>query len=126
MNQAIQGDNSGASSVLPLKRGRGRPRKDPNLKQVKTALGPPGFDGAKGIRPIEVDRIDVNENMVGQAVTGVVEVTFAAGYILNVRIGNSNTTLRGVVLKPGHCVPITDENDIAPHVQMIGRNDSQP
>lgn len=33
---------------------------------------------------------------------------------------NSNTTL---VLKPGHYTPVTDENDIAPHVQMIRRND---
>ncbi|CAI9755048.1 unnamed protein product [Fraxinus pennsylvanica] len=126
MNQAIQGDNSGAPSVLPAKRGRGRPRKDPNLKQVKTANGPPGFDEPKGNRPVKVDRVDVNENMVGEAVTGVVEATFDAGYILNVRIGDSNTILRGVVLKPGHYVPITDENDIAPHVQMIRRNDSQP
>ncbi|CAI9787822.1 unnamed protein product [Fraxinus pennsylvanica] len=44
--------------------------------------------------------------MVGQAVTGVVEGAFGAGYVLNVRIGNSNTTLRGVVLEPGHYIPV--------------------
>ncbi|KAL2466984.1 AT hook motif-containing protein [Abeliophyllum distichum] len=123
MNQVIQGDDSGAPSVLPAKRGRGRPRKDPNLKRVKTARGPPGFDGVKGNRPQKVDRVDGNDNMVGQAVTGVVEASFDAGYMLTVKIGNSNTTLRGVVFKPGHYVPVTAENDIAPHVQMIRRND---
>ncbi|CAA3020026.1 uncharacterized protein LOC111392292 [Olea europaea var. sylvestris] len=123
MNQVIQGDDSGAPSVLPAKRGRGRPRKDPNLKHVKTARGPPGFEGGKGYhRPHKVDRVDGNDNMVGQAVTGVIEASFDAGYMLNVRIGNSYTTLRGVVFKPGHYVPVTAENDIAPHVQMIRRN----
>ncbi|CAA3020029.1 Hypothetical predicted protein [Olea europaea subsp. europaea] len=50
--------------------------------------------------------------MMGQA-------TFGAGYVLNC---NSNTTL---VLKLGHYTPVTDENDIAPHVQMIRRKDIQ-
>ncbi|XP_022886544.1 uncharacterized protein LOC111402458 [Olea europaea var. sylvestris] len=124
MNQVFQGDDCSAPSVPAAKRGRGRPRKDPNLKRVKTARGPPGFAGAQGNhRPHKVDRVDGNDNMVGQAVTGVVEATFDAGYVLTVRIGNSNTTLRGIVFKPGHYVPVTAENDIAPHVQMIRRND---
>nr|KJB81752.1 hypothetical protein B456_013G160100 [Gossypium raimondii] len=60
--------------------------------------------------------------MVGQAVSGVIEAAFDAGYLLTVRVGNSDTTLRGVVFKPGHYVPVSAENDVAPNLQMIRRN----
>ncbi|KAJ0809898.1 hypothetical protein HanPI659440_Chr01g0020511 [Helianthus annuus] len=63
------------------------------------------------------------EVMVGQTVTGVVEATFDAGYLLAVRIGNSKITLRGAVFKPGHTAPVTPENDVAPHVEMIKRTE---
>ncbi|KAG6407293.1 hypothetical protein SASPL_130280 [Salvia splendens] len=61
--------------------------------------------------------------MVGQSVTGVIEASFDSGYLLTVRIGYSSTNLRGVVFKPGHCAPITAQNDVAPRVQMIRRSD---
>ncbi|KAK4344011.1 hypothetical protein RND71_037105 [Anisodus tanguticus] len=61
--------------------------------------------------------------MIGQAVTGVIEATLDAGYVLSVRIGDSNTNFRGIVFKPGHFDPVTAENDVAPNVQMIKRND---
>lgn len=57
--------------------------------------------------------------MVGQEVTGVVEATLDAGYLLSVRIGDSNTYLRGIVFKPGHYVPVTADNDVAPHVPNV-------
>lgn len=125
MNQeAIQGDSSYAAVTLPVKRGRGRPRKDNNLKRVKTAHLLPGFKQMKEIRPQQVDTVNVaNDGMIGQAVTGVVETAFDAGYVLSVRIGDSNTNFRGVVFKPGHFDPVTAENDVAPHVPMIKRND---
>ncbi|XP_060209153.1 protein METABOLIC NETWORK MODULATOR 1-like isoform X1 [Lycium barbarum] len=130
MNLAIHGDSSYAAVTVPVKRGRGRPRKDHSLKRVKTANFPPGFKQTKEIRPQQVDTVNVgiigqpaNDGMIGQAVTGVVESAFDAGYLLSVRIGDSNTNFRGVVFKPGHFDPVTAENDVAPHVQMIKRND---
>ncbi|KAL8505580.1 hypothetical protein ACS0TY_016719 [Phlomoides rotata] len=122
MNQYSQGESSAGLSVQPLKRGRGRPRKDPSLKKTQAARVPPGFEGVKE-PPQRVDRTDGVDSMVGQAVTGVVEAIFDAGYLLSVRIGNSTTSLRGVVFKPGHYVPVTAENDVAPHLPMIRRND---
>ncbi|CAK9175506.1 unnamed protein product [Ilex paraguariensis] len=123
MNQTNQGDNLDTPPAVPVKRKRGRPRKDPSLKQIKTAPVTPGFGGVNVNQPSQVDRVDETKSgLVGQAVTGVVEAAFDAGYFLTVRLGNSNTSLRGVVFKPGHYVPVTEENDVAPHVQMIGRN----
>ncbi|KAJ8560992.1 hypothetical protein K7X08_027182 [Anisodus acutangulus] len=124
MSQPIQGDSSYTAVTLPIKRGRGRPRKDNNLKRVKTAQFPPGFGQIKEIRPQQVDTVNAaNDGMIGQAVTGVIEATLDAGYVLSVRIGDSNTNFRGIVFKPGHFDPVTAENDVAPNVQMIKRND---
>ncbi|KAL3639963.1 hypothetical protein CASFOL_014931 [Castilleja foliolosa] len=106
-----QGESSSGLPFHPLKRRRGRPPKDPSLK--RTAVGP-----RTEPRP---DRVDTTELMVGQAVTGVVEASLDAGYLLNVRIGNSPMSFRGIVFKPGHFVPVTAENDVAPHLQMIKR-----
>ncbi|KAG8365082.1 hypothetical protein BUALT_Bualt18G0067200 [Buddleja alternifolia] len=122
MNQINQGESSGGPSVYPAKRRRGRPRKDPSLKRTGPTHVPPGFEGPKENTPQRSDRTDAPESMVGQAVTGIVESTFDAGYLLSVKIGNSTTKLRGVVFKPGHYVPVTAENDVAPHVPMIRRN----
>ncbi|XP_076954594.1 protein METABOLIC NETWORK MODULATOR 1-like, partial [Bidens hawaiensis] len=59
--------------------------------------------------------------MVGQIVTGVVQATFDGGYFIAVKIGNSSIPLTGAVFKPGHVAPITPENDVAPHVEVIKR-----
>lgn len=127
MNQPVQGDSSSAApAILPLKRRRGRPRKDPSLKRVVRAQVPPRFELVQEIQPPQVNRNDVNNGMIGQAVTGVVEAAFDAGYLLSVRIGDSNTNYRGIVFKPGHFVPVTAANDVAPYVQMIRRNEARP
>ncbi|KAM7498875.1 hypothetical protein LguiA_023289 [Lonicera macranthoides] len=124
MNQANQGNNSDASPGIPAKRKRGRPRKDPSLSRLDIARPPPGFEAVNGNQSRQVDPIeDSNDGVVGQAVNGVVEAVFDAGYLLAVKIGNSNTSLRGVVFKPGHYTPVTAENDVAPHLQMIRRNE---
>ncbi|KAJ8527676.1 hypothetical protein K7X08_015127 [Anisodus acutangulus] len=118
MNQSIQGGSFYAAVTLPIKRGRGRPRKDNNLKRVKTAQFPPGFRQIKEIRPQQVDTVNAaNDRMIGQAVTGVIEATLDAGYVLSVRIGDSNTNFRGIVFKPGHFDPVTAENDVASTVR---------
>ncbi|XP_022716909.1 uncharacterized protein LOC111275681 [Durio zibethinus] len=128
-------DNLDASADVPLKRKRGRPRKFPkhNLNQGETIQTPnhaenthipPGYEGVNGNQPHQANPInDSNDVMVGQAVYGVIEAAFDAGYLLTVRVGNSDTTLRGVIFKPGHYVPVSPENDVAPNVQMIRRNE---
>ncbi|XP_057472992.1 protein METABOLIC NETWORK MODULATOR 1-like isoform X1 [Actinidia eriantha] len=124
MNQVNQENNNGAPLNMPVKRKRGRPRKDQSLPRWETAPMPPGFGVVNGNQPRQVLAIeDASASFVGQPVTGVVEAVFDAGYLLAVKIGNSNTSLRGVVFKPGHYVPISSENDVAPHVQMIRRNE---
>ncbi|XP_057809815.1 protein METABOLIC NETWORK MODULATOR 1-like [Salvia miltiorrhiza] len=121
MNLLDEGESSGLL-IQPAKRRRGRPRKDASLKPAGAAHTP-GSEGGIAYLSQRTNRTRETECMVGQAVTGFVEATFDSGYLLTVRIGNSSTNLRGVVFKPGHCAPITAENDVAPHAQMIRRSD---
>ncbi|KAJ9672109.1 hypothetical protein PVL29_025666 [Vitis rotundifolia] len=124
MNEANQGSNPDFPGNFPVKRKRGRPRKDQSKKRGENARIPPGFEGVDANLPLQVEPINVvNDAMVGQVVSGVVDASFDAGYLLTVRVGNSDTILKGVVFKPGRYVPISSENDVAPHVQMIRRNE---
>lgn len=106
-----QGESSGPS-VQPPKRKRGRPRKDQSLKS-------PDASASVGVKEHLPPKIKGPEPVLGQAVTGVVEAIFDSGYLLSVKIGN--TKMRGVVFKPGHCVPIAAANDVVPHLPMIKR-----
>ncbi|GAB2277801.1 hypothetical protein Dimus_012505 [Dionaea muscipula] len=134
------GNHYDSTPSVPTKRKRGRPRKDLSFFSGRISDGsqrshsqnhggsghvPSGFGRANGNQPPhEVDPVgDPDDAMVGVAVTGVIEGAFDAGYLLSVRVGDSDTHLRGVVFKPGHYLPVTAENDVAPHVQMIRRNE---
>ncbi|OMP05349.1 hypothetical protein CCACVL1_01940 [Corchorus capsularis] len=136
MNQDNKPENSpDASADIPVKRKRGRPRKHPKyllnrrenaetLNRAENTDLPPVFEGANGNQPRQADRnYDANDAMVGQSVYGVIEAAFDAGYLLTVRVGNSDTTLRGVVFRPGHYVPVSADNDVAPNVQLVRRNE---
>ncbi|XP_027341283.1 uncharacterized protein LOC113854476 isoform X2 [Abrus precatorius] len=142
MDQQNQNNTPDGSGDVPLKRKRGRPRKYPrpdseessyilvsqNKKQnpvrVEQAPGPPGFEGVNGNQQLQRGQENhSNDAMVGQVVSGVIEAVFDAGYLLSVRVGDSDTTLRGLVFKPGRYVPISSENDVAPTVPMIQRNE---
>lgn len=134
MNPDNQGNNSDASASVPARRKRGRPRKypRPNLNHGENdhvprdgvnACAPPGAEGANRNQPRQAEPIgEGNDIMMGQPVHGVIEAAFDAGYLLSVRVGPSETMLRGVVFKPGHYVPVSADNDVAPHVRMIRRN----
>jgi hypothetical protein len=61
-----------------------------------------------------------DNTFVGQSVHGVLDGSFDAGYLLMVRVGDTDTVLRGVVFDPGMSVPISKENDIAPNVTSYG------
>lgn len=65
----------------------------------------------------------VVEEMVGQVVSGVIEGSFDAGYLLKVKIGDTDTYLRGVVFLPGRFSPITALNDVAPQAKMYRRTE---
>ncbi|KAK4263568.1 hypothetical protein QN277_028961 [Acacia crassicarpa] len=147
MNQQNQG--SRFSNPYPGKRKRGRPRKDERIVQVEPlrcfpdivikpnqpggttgsniAINPNQPGGTTGsniaINPNQAAGTtgSANDEMVGRVVTGVIEGGFGGGYFLKVQIGDPPTYFRGVVFRPGQCVPITPENDVVPHLEMIKR-----
>ncbi|KAI3718731.1 hypothetical protein L6452_19613 [Arctium lappa] len=124
---------SSSASELPVKRKRGRPRKDESMprndkRQTQTSsispAQPPPISAVTNLQPlptVAMNPIADNHNMVGQVVTGVIDGVFDAGYLLSVRVGPNNTLLRGLVFQQGHFCPITPANDVAPHLKMCRR-----
>ncbi|CAJ2639740.1 AT hook motif-containing protein [Trifolium pratense] len=144
MDQQNQNNTPDGSGDVPMKRKRGRPRKYPrpdseessymllnqSRKQtpvrVEQAPVAPGFQAVNGnqhLQSSQESESNSNNAMVGQIVTGVIEAAFDAGFLLSVRVGNSDTILKGLVFKSGHFVPVSPENDVAPGVPMIQRNE---
>ncbi|MCD7451046.1 hypothetical protein HAX54_009411 [Datura stramonium] len=116
MNEQNKQDKSIAPSILPGKRRRGRPRKDggPAKRMIlQTPVTP---------APEMSQKDSTDGTMLGQIVSGVIDGCFDAGYFLSVNLGNSATTLRGLVFEPGRFSPITAANDIAPQVKMYHRS----
>ncbi|CAM6106549.1 unnamed protein product [Calypogeia fissa] len=85
-----------------------KPRK--SRKKKGEILPPPGVD----------------QTLVGKTVTGVLDGSFDAGYLLSVRVGDSETVLRGVVFGPGLAMPITKNNDVAQGVKVVKRDETLP
>ncbi|XP_010555703.1 PREDICTED: uncharacterized protein LOC104825122 isoform X2 [Tarenaya hassleriana] len=103
--------NQESGSPPPVKRKRGRPRKDEALtRQESTPITP---------KPNTVSPDDIT----GRLVSGVVEGSFDAGYFLNVKVSDSDKQLRGIVFIPEKVTPITAANDVAPHVKMCEREE---
>ncbi|KAL5066285.1 hypothetical protein RYX36_028022 [Vicia faba] len=116
MNQQNQG--AGVPSNVPMKRKRGRPRKEENvIHGVHKPENVLNFNQPAGI----MNNPDCG--MLGKMVTGVIEAAFNDGYLVNVKVADSDSFLRGVVFLPGQFTPVTAENDVAPHVQMIQRKE---
>ncbi|XP_057962016.1 uncharacterized protein LOC131153610 isoform X2 [Malania oleifera] len=119
--------NEGSSSLSPVielhgKRKRGRPCKDGNPTQLYSQEMPKSDGSGNSQQVNEVAQSSTNEDgMVGQFVYGVVEGTFDAGYLLSVRVGNTDTLLRGLVFQEGHFTPVFEANDVAPHAKMYKR-----
>lgn len=95
-----------------LKRKRGRPRKDETS----------GSDSKRRV----FRRPHSNVNLVGREVSGSFVGVFDTGYLLTVQVGDSGPVMSGLVFDPRLSVPISAENDIAPHLPMLQRNDSFP
>ncbi|XP_059627701.1 uncharacterized protein LOC132270516 [Cornus florida] len=126
MSQQSKRSSTFTSTDLPVKRRRGRPRKDDNQVKKENAHLPvaPASDGTRKNQHVEVDQTaGIDDDMVGQVVSGVIEGSFDAGYLLSVKIANSNTILRGVVFQPGLFSPLTAANDIAPNAKMYKRKE---
>lgn len=136
MSQLNQGTNTALPAEAPIKRKRGRPRKDENqafprppvpIIQGQGSGAPKAISNipSKGKDSVEdVDDDDDNKDeMVGQVVNGILEYAFDAGYFLTVKVGDTNVCMRGVVFKEDCIIPITPENDIAPNAKMYRRKD---
>ncbi|KAF5730552.1 hypothetical protein HS088_TW19G00143 [Tripterygium wilfordii] len=140
MSQPNEGNNDNALVEFRVKRKRGRPRKFPrqdpdNRDNANGQRGhssnhganssvPPGFDGVNGSHPHQTNTVsNANFPMVGQEVHGAVEGVFDGGFLIGVRVENSATIFRGAVFIPGHYVPVSQENDVAPNLPMIRRNE---
>ncbi|GAV83095.1 AT_hook domain-containing protein [Cephalotus follicularis] len=123
MNQQSQDVSSASPADVPMKRKRGRPRKDESLIQGENKPSVPGSDSVKKNKQ-SLDTSNAVVSMVGQVVSGVIEGSFDAGYLLNVKVGGTDTHLRGVVFLPGKFTPITAANDVAPHAKMYTRKET--
>ncbi|KAJ6950522.1 hypothetical protein NC651_004252 [Populus alba x Populus x berolinensis] len=103
MSEANQGNNPDASATVHLKRRRGRSRKYPkmevdhevnahvpgiqNLNHGENAHAPLGFEVVNSNQTHQVGPVNnAIDAMIGQSVYGVIEATFDAGYLLNVRV----------------------------------------
>ncbi|RDX88650.1 hypothetical protein CR513_29731, partial [Mucuna pruriens] len=120
MNQQNQG--TGPPSNVPIKRKRGRPRKEGSVVQGENVPVMLSSDNALNSNQA-AGTSTTEDEMVGKAVTGVIEGTFNAGYLLNVKVADTDAFLRGLVFLPGQVAPVTVENDVAPHVKMIKRKE---
>ncbi|KAF5729040.1 hypothetical protein HS088_TW21G01197 [Tripterygium wilfordii] len=120
MSQQRQG--TGSPVEAPAKRKRGRPRKDENLVPVVRAATSGADSRKKNTQSSGASgAVSVRNEVVGQLVSGVVEGSFNDGYLINVKLSNSNVNLRGAVFLPGRSIPITAANDVAPQIPMIDR-----
>ncbi|EPS64179.1 hypothetical protein M569_10606 [Genlisea aurea] len=102
---------------LPAKRRRGRPRKDGKNLSREGSLQ--SMETSSSSLPKKTHMRE-EEPMIGNAVHGVIEGCFDAGYLISVTIDtdSSATPYRGVVFHPTKTVPVTPSNDPAPPAAM--------
>eukprot|EP00252_Welwitschia_mirabilis_P017108 TRINITY_DN379_c0_g1_i2.p1 TRINITY_DN379_c0_g1~~TRINITY_DN379_c0_g1_i2.p1 ORF type:complete len:257 (+),score=55.90 TRINITY_DN379_c0_g1_i2:450-1220(+) len=116
-----------SAQLIPPKRKRGRPRKNHALFPGDKALVPQRVEGKRKPRRKKMDSSGASftdNAYVGQTVHGVLDGSFDAGYLVTVRVGNTDTVLRGVVFEPRLSVPISRMNDIAPNVKLTRREEN--
>eukprot|EP00249_Psilotum_nudum_P013684 c24458_g2_i1 orf=718-1398(+) len=114
------------------KKKRGRPRKNDTIL-LPGEISVLGVVPASDVKPRKPklshnDALNVGDakhTLVGQAVQGVVDGSFDAGYLVTVRVGNSDTVYRGAVFGPGLSIPLSKGNDAAPKVKVAKRDDGK-
>lgn len=67
------------------------------------------------------DNPKLSTNMVGQAVHGVVDSSFDAGFLVSLRMGESEAIYRGVVFGPGLSIPLSKDTDTPKNVKRRRR-----
>ncbi|KAB2078415.1 hypothetical protein ES319_A06G160600v1 [Gossypium barbadense] len=112
MSSKNQGVSLTSSAETPMKQKRG-----------DYTPATPESDNLKRNKQSEWISDPASSDMLGQMVSGVIEGSFDAGYVLHVKVGDTNTHLRGLVFLPGLFAPITNANDVAPHAKMHKRKD---
>ena len=63
----------------------------------------------------------MDENLIGQVFSGVVEGSFEAGYFLNVKLLHTEKQLKGIVFLPHKVAPLTPATDLFPQAKMFVR-----
>ncbi|KAK8629476.1 hypothetical protein V6N13_078317 [Hibiscus sabdariffa] len=117
-----QGASLSSSADQPAKLKRGRPCKDESVQGGNTRATPESGNVKRNKQSAWIGE-PASADLLGQMVSGVVERSFDAGYLLNVKVRDTNVHLRGVVFLPGLFAPVTGANDVAPHAKMHKRND---
>ncbi|MCO5606095.1 hypothetical protein L7F22_060282 [Adiantum nelumboides] len=128
---------SDASAATP--KGRQNKRKKGLSKSVPAASGRKKRKQQMSPSLTEISDSDVEEDVatpalekeestgsdanVGQQVHGVVDGMFDAGYLVTVRVGDTETVFRGVVFGPGLSLPLNAENDVAPKLKKMTHDD---
>lgn len=123
MEQQNQGTNSTLPVDAPLKRKRGRPRKDESQVKKERMTKSNSVSDTHRLGANRSNEDDDDDEMVGQVVSGVCEGSFDAGYFVTVKVGNTDTLLRGAVFVPGLFTPISAANDVAPYAKMYKRKE---
>ncbi|XP_039020049.1 uncharacterized protein LOC120151755 [Hibiscus syriacus] len=117
-----QGASLSFSADPPAKLKRRRPWEDGSVQGGNTPATPETDNLNRNKRSMWIGN-PASTDMLGQMVSGVVEGSFDAGYLLNVKVADTNLHLRGVVFLPGLVAPVTGANDVAPHAKMYKRKD---
>ncbi|GLJ18492.1 hypothetical protein SUGI_0328280 [Cryptomeria japonica] len=102
------------------------PKAEPLPLPAKRKVMPGRLDSKRKPKAKKKGSSADNTSFLGHIIHGVVDGSFDAGYLLTVRVGDTDTVLRGLVFEPGLCVPISEVNDIAPNVKLTQREKNVP
>ncbi|KAL5578861.1 hypothetical protein UlMin_011303 [Ulmus minor] len=114
------GSQTVTGSDSPMKGKQTVTGSDIPMKGKQTVTG--SHSPMKGKQTVDSSSL-VDDGMLGQVVTGVIDGKFDAGYLIHVKVGDSDTMLRGLAFLPGRFIPITPASDVAPHVPMYHRRE---
>lgn len=104
------------------------PESDPKSaakKRRRPVLPPPSGNHIVGTKRANGEgskqKVGNTSTPIGRQVTGVVDGMFDMGFLVSVRIGESDAIYPGVVFGPGLIIPLSETNDIAPNVGYTAR-----
>lgn len=114
-----------ADLSMPTSTKKRRHRRKPDtvlLPAEVAALGVPPSSDDKSQKPSNANGDNSSaglgiDSMIGQTVHGILDGSFPAGYLITVRIGGTNTLLKGAVFGPGISMPPPQINDAATKVK---------